>query len=158
MRFTIDHATFFGMVHAVGRRFPGSKRDKVLRVSVISGVIYVAGSCRAGAALAIDTQDGECSVPRKEFEDVLDTFKGQHILTIQVKVSMTIGSFKMPVTGYSTCPTPPRKFEWFGPNPTPTLSTSLHKFAHVFSVRRRGQGQESVGCSIWSGVGPSRGE
>jgi hypothetical protein len=121
MKFTIDHATFFGMVHAVGRRYLGGKRDKELRLSVASGVIYVAASCRAGAALAIDTQDGECRVPSKKFEQVLGTFKGQRILTIQVKGSMTIGSFKMPVTGYSTCPTPPKKFEWFGPNPTAAL-------------------------------------
>lgn len=29
---------------------------------------------------------------------------------------MTIGNFKMPVTGCPPAPVPP-KFEWFGPNP-----------------------------------------
>jgi hypothetical protein len=119
MKFTIDHATLFRMVRGVGRKYPGTRKpDEELPLSVASGVVYVAATCRAGAALAIGTKDGECVVPRQSFEDVLRTFAGERILTIQVKGLMTIGNFKMPVTGYTTSPTPPKKVEWFGPNPT----------------------------------------
>src|SRR5207248_1626744 len=117
--FTLDHATLFKMVQEVGRKYPGTRKpDKEFRISVASGVVYVVATCRAGAALVTATQDGACIVPRQAFEDVIHTFKGERILSVQVKgVVMTIGNFKMPVA-YSPVASPPKHLEWFGPNPS----------------------------------------
>jgi len=98
-----------------------------VKLSVVSGVIYAIATCRAGGAVAIETEDGECVVPRQDFEDLLQTFKGQRILTVRVKnFTMTIGNFKMSVASFSPTSVPPNKFEWFGPNPAsnPTATAS----------------------------------
>ena len=115
MTFTLDQRTFFAMVKEVGRKFPGSRRDKEMRIAVTSGIVFAIGSCRAGGAVAIATEDGECVVPRQTFEDVLKTFPQESTLIVKVrKSSMTILGFTMPVISYSPTPAPPQKFDWFG--------------------------------------------
>jgi hypothetical protein len=121
MRFTLDHKTLFKMVQEVGRKYPGTRHaDKEIKVSVASGVLFVIAPCRTGGALAIDTEDGQFTVLRQVFQDMLASYKGERFLTLEAsKGGMSIGSFSVTVYGYSPTPYIPRRWDWFGPGPPP---------------------------------------
>jgi hypothetical protein len=118
MRFTLDQKTLQEMAVEVGRRFPGSRKDETLRLIVAPGMVFLIASCRRGGAVAIETEEGECTVERKQFTDIIKTFKNEHLLTVSVKDSkLTILRFSMPVNDFLTISKPPEKFDWFGPQP-----------------------------------------
>ena len=106
------------MAVEVGRRFPGSRKDETLRIIVAPGMVFLVANCRRGGAVAIETEDGECIVERKQFTDIIKTFKNEHLLTVSVKDSkLTILRFSMPVNDFLATSKPPEKFDWFGPQP-----------------------------------------
>jgi len=118
MRFTLDQRTLLEMAVEVGRRFPGSRKDETLRLIVAPGMVFLVANCRRGGAVAIETEDGECTVERKQFTDIIKTFKNEHLLTVSVKDSkLTILRFSMPVNDFLATSKPPEKFDWFGPQP-----------------------------------------
>jgi hypothetical protein len=118
MRFTLDQRTLQAMAVEVSRKFPGSRKDEMLRLIVSPGMVFLVANCRRGGAVAIETEDGECTVECKQFTDIIKTFKNEHLLTVSVKDSkLTILRFSMPVNDFLTTAKPPEKFDWFGPQP-----------------------------------------
>jgi hypothetical protein len=81
-------------------------------------MVFLVANCRRGGAVAIETEDGECTVERKQFTDIIKTFKNEHLLTVSVKDGkLTIARFSMPVNDFFATSKPPEKFDWFGPQP-----------------------------------------
>jgi hypothetical protein len=118
MQFTLDQVTLQKIAVEVGRRFPGSRKDETLRLVVAPGMVFLVANCRRGGAVAIETEDGECTVERKQFTDIIKTFKNEHLLTVSVKDGkLTIARFSMPVNDFIATSRPPEKFDWFGPQP-----------------------------------------
>jgi hypothetical protein len=81
-------------------------------------MVFLIASCRSGGALAIDTKEGECTVDRKRFIEVIKTFKDEHLLTLSAKGrALSIQGFSMPVSDFLPTAKPPEKFDWFSPQP-----------------------------------------
>lgn len=119
MKFIVENHTFRKMIQAVGKKFPGTTRpDAVVTLTVFPGMAIAATICRAGAVLALATEEGQCNLPRAEFEGVLATFKSEDVLSIRASErGLKIKSFTMPVLNFTVTPTPVRKYEWFGSLP-----------------------------------------
>jgi hypothetical protein len=118
MKFTLDQRTLQAMAVEVGRKFPGSRKDETLRLIVSPGMVFLTASCRRGGAVAIETEEGECTVDRKEFIEIIKTFKTEHLLTVSVaRNELSILRFSMPVSDFLPTAKPPEKFDWFDPQP-----------------------------------------
>jgi hypothetical protein len=118
MKFTLDQTTLQAMAVEVGRKFPGSRKDETLRLIIAPGMVFLVANCRRGGAVAIETEEGECTMDRKEFTEIIKTFKTEHLLTVSVAGNeLSILRFSMPVNDFLTTAKPPEKFDWFGPQP-----------------------------------------
>lgn len=105
------------MVQAVGRKFPAmSRQDATITLTVHAGIVIASTTCKAGAVLALATENGQCDRSRPDFTGVLNTFKDEEVLSIQVcELGLKIKGFTMPVSNFSATSVSRRPYEWFGP-------------------------------------------
>lgn len=115
MKFTIDVKTLRKMVKTVGKKMPGQRKaDLNIRVLACSARVFVESNETVAGVESLVFGDGQFTMLYKRFQFILDTYKKQKHLTIEVDDGwMKIGGFSQVVRGYSPLVSPPGKFVVF---------------------------------------------
>jgi hypothetical protein len=81
--------------------------------------VIASTTCRAGALLALGTEEGQCTLPRAEFEAILGTLGSDEVLSFRINPQgLKVKSFSMPVMDVlKNAPMPMQKYTWFGALP-----------------------------------------
>lgn len=119
MKFIVENHIFRQMIKAIGKPFPATnKPDTLLTLAVLPGMVIGSTTCRAGAVLSLATEEGQCILPRAEFEAILGTLSSDEVLSFRISQrGLKVKSFSMPVMEFAKAPTPSQKYTWFGTLP-----------------------------------------
>ena len=115
MKFTLEQKVLVKMVKQVGKKMPGQKRiDSTLRLFACKARVFVESNHTVAGMEALVLEDGDCTLPRAQFLEVLQTYRGKKHLTLEVDArSLRIGGFSMSVSRYAACVEAPGKFQVF---------------------------------------------
>lgn len=115
MKFTIDVKTLRKMVKTVGKKMPGQRKaDLNIRVLACSARVFVESNETVAGVESLVFADGQFTMLYKRFQFILDTYKKQKHLTIEVDDGwMKIDGFAQAVRRYSPLVSPPGKFVVF---------------------------------------------
>src|SRR5688572_3487734 len=109
MKFIIETSLLRKLVRLAAMRMPERRRRDPVLVIGASGASACAEANETFASVeTLVLIEGECTVPRNKFEQVLSTFSDRNNLTLTGDENgLTIGRFTMPIVSYSSKPSHP---------------------------------------------------
>ncbi|MBI4660028.1 MAG: hypothetical protein HY735_14405 [Verrucomicrobia bacterium] len=115
MKFTLEQSVLVKLVKQVGKKIPGQKRkDPTLRLFACKARVFVECNQTVAGMEALVLEDGDCTLPRVQFLEILQTYRGKEHLTLEADArGLRIGSFSMSVSRYSSQVEAPGKFRVF---------------------------------------------
>jgi len=115
MKFTIEQKALSKILRLVGRKMPEAKKsDVVVRLSACAARVFVESNQTVAGVEALVFEDGSCTLPRKEFMDLISSYRDRQNLTIEANARfIEVASSRREVLSYAAKLTPPAQFQVF---------------------------------------------
>ena len=112
MHFIIDRQQFTKMLDIIHKLRPGTRKNaRSIRLYACAARVFVEGNNITAGEEALVFRDGGCTLPRKQFRALLETYANKPNVTIEAdEKSLRLFTSVMPISGYTSTVLPPADF------------------------------------------------